>query len=458
MNAIILAALWGVLMMYSGFVTKNKKTISLIGVVGVLAVLVANWLDYAGLSFFNIDTKGMLVYNSFGFVFNLVCHLTLLLYFLLSSNEIEGSSKSPSDHYALIFFITAGISIIAGFKSLLMLFIGIEIVSIPLYVLAGSDKANLKSNEAALKYFLMGSFSTGLLLMGIAFLYGDAGTFYLEGINMGGGFLTPMKAIGLVLLMVSMSFKVSAAPFHFWTPDVYDGTPTVYTSFMATLVKAAGFFAFLKLFETAFGKVHAQWEVLLSVIIVLTIIVGNITAVFQQSVKRMLSYSSIAQAGFMLLGVYAMNLMAKQGMILYFAAYGIASIGLFAVLAKFKDHSVEGLNGFAKKHPLVAGSMLISLLSLAGIPLTAGFFAKYYMLLSAMKYGNSLWLVIVAILGAAVSIYYYFRVIQAMYFKDENGEKLEDVHFSPFFKAMMVVNALLLLVLGVHPDWLIMFL
>ncbi len=458
MNTIILAALWGVLMMYAGFVTKNKKTISVIAVVGVLAVLVANWLEYAGLPFFGIDTKGMLVYNSFSFVFNLVCHLTLLMYFLLSANEIEESSKSPSDHYALIFFITAGISIIAGFKSLLMLFIGIEIVSIPLYVLAGSDKSNLKSNEAALKYFLMGSFSTGLLLMGIAFIYGDAGTFYLEGINMGTGFLTPMKAIGLVLLMVSMSFKVSAAPFHFWTPDVYDGTPTVYTSFMATLVKAAGFFAFLKLFETAFGKVHAQWDILLSAIIFMTIVVGNITAVFQQSVKRMLSYSSIAQAGFMLLGVYSMNLMAKQGMILYFAAYGFASIGLFGVLAKFKDHSVEGLNGFAKKHPLVAASMLVSLLSLAGIPLTAGFFAKYYMLLSAMKYGNSLWLVIVAILGAAVSIYYYFRVIQAMYFKDDNGQPLEEVQFSTFFKVMMVVNAVILLALGIHPDWLIMFL
>lgn len=458
MNAIIIAALWGVLMMYAGFVTKHKKTISAIAVVGVIAVLVANWLDYAGLPFFSIDTKGMLVYNSFGYVFNMVCHLTLLMYFLLSANEIEGSSKSPSDHYALIFFITAGISIIAGFKSLLMLFIGIEIVSIPLYVLAGSDKSNLKSNEAALKYFLMGSFSTGLLLMGIAFIYGDAGTFYLEGINMGVGFLSPMKAIGLVLLMVSMSFKVSAAPFHFWTPDVYDGTPTVYTSFMATLVKAAGFFAFLKLFETAFGKVHAQWELLLTAIIVLTIIVGNVTAVFQQSVKRMLSYSSIAQAGFMLLGVYAMNLMAKQGIILYFAAYGFASIGLFAVLAKFKDHSVEGLNGFAKKHPVVAASMLVSLLSLAGIPLTGGFFAKYYMLLSAMKYGDSLWLVIVAILGAAVSVYYYFRVIQAMYFKDDSGQPLEDVQFSSFFKAMMVVNAIILLVLGIHPDWLMMFL
>ena len=458
MNAIILSALWGVLMMYAGFATSNKKTISVIAVLGVIAVLVSNWLEFLGLPFFNIDTKGMLGYNAFGFVFNAVTHATLLMYFLLSAKEIEGSSKTPSDHYALIFFITAGISVIAGFKSLLMLFIGIEIISIPLYVLAGSDKSNLKSNEAALKYFLMGSFSTGLLLMGIALLYGDSGTFYLEGINIGIGFLTPMKTMGMVLLMVSMAFKVSAAPFHFWTPDVYDGTPTVYTSFMATIVKAAGFFAFIKLFETAFGKVHAQWEVLLSVIIVLTIIVGNITAVFQQSVKRMLSYSSIAQAGFMLLGVYSMNLMAKQGIILYFAAYGFASIGLFAVLAKFKDHSIEGLNGFAKKQPVIAGSMLVSLLSLTGIPLTAGFFAKYYMIISVLKYGSNLWLVIIAILGAAVSVYYYFRVIQAMYFKDEAEATVEQVGFSKSFQLLMVVNAIVLLVLGIHPDWLMLFL
>ena len=454
MNAIILSALWGVLMMYTGFVTSNKKTVSVIAVLGVLAVLVSNWVEYMGLPFFNIDTRGMLAYNSFSYVFNAVTHVTLLMYFLLSAKEIEGSSKTPSDHYALIFFITAGISIIAGFKSLLMLFIGIEIVSIPLYVLAGSDKSNLKSNEAALKYFLMGSFSTGLMLMGIAFLYGDAGTFYLEGINIGIGFITPMKGIGLVLLMVSMAFKVSAAPFHFWTPDVYDGTPTVYTSFMATIVKAAGFFAFLKLFETAFGKVHAQWEVLLSVIIVLTIIVGNITAVFQQSIKRMLSYSSIAQAGFMLLAVYSMNLMAKQGILLYFAAYGFASIGLFAVLAKFKDHSIEGFNGFAKRYPVVAGSMLVSFLSLAGIPLTAGFFAKYYMLISVLKYGSSMWLVIVAILGAAVSVYYYFRVIQALYFK-EASSAAEEITFSKSFQVLMVINAILILALGIHPDWLI---
>jgi NADH-quinone oxidoreductase subunit N len=318
--------------------------------------------------------------------------------------------------------------------------------------LAGSEKSNLKSNEAALKYFLLGSFSTGLMLMGIAFIYGDTGTFYLEGINMGFGVLSPMMAIGLVLIIAAMSFKVSAAPFHFWTPDVYDGTPTVFTSFMATIVKSAGFFAFFKLFENAFGSFHKNWQLLISVIAVLTLLIGNITAVFQQSFKRLLSYSSIAQAGFMILGVYALNIYAKQGLILYFAVYSLATIGLFAVLAKFKDHSIEAFNGFAKRHPLVSATMLICILSLAGIPLTGGFFAKYYMLLAVIKYAKVVWLAIVAVLCAAISVYYYFRVIQAMYFKD--AESYEEVEFTKGFKYMMVINAVLIILLGIHPDWL----
>ncbi len=452
MNAIIISALLGVLMMYMGFVTKKTRNYTMVAVIGLLALLASIWLDYVGFPFFQIDTKGMLGFNSFGLTFDLVVVASCLIYFLLSGAEIETFGKSSSDFYALIFFILTGMFIISGMKSLLILFIGIEIVSIPLYILAGSEKSNLKSNEAALKYFLLGSFSTGLMLMGIAFIYGDSGTFYLEGINIGFGALSSMMAIGLVLILAAMSFKVSAAPFHFWTPDVYDGTPTVFTSFMATIVKSAGFFAFFKLFENAFGSFHKHWELLISFIAVLTLLIGNITAVFQQSLKRLLSYSSIAQAGFMILGVYALNIYAKQGLILYFAVYSMATIGIFAVLAKFKDHSIEAFNGFAKRHPMVSAAMLICILSLAGIPLTGGFFAKYYMLLAVIKYAKVVWLAIVAVLCAAISVYYYFRVIQAMYFKD--AETYEEVEFSKGFKYMMIINAVLLILLGIHPDWL----
>src|SRR4029453_641845 len=193
-----------------------------------------------------------------------------------------------------------------------------------------SDKRNLKSNEASLKYFLMGSFSTGLMLMGIALVYGAIGTF-VTGAVVANIKFPVLLVVGMMLLLFSMSFKVSAAPFHFWTPDVYDGAPTVFTSFMATIVKVAAFIGFIKLFNDQFGNLQPQWQLLIAIITAVTLFIGNITAVFQQSVKRMLAYSSISQAGFMMMAIYAMNTDAKEGLLLYSAAYCLATIGFFSV-------------------------------------------------------------------------------------------------------------------------------
>jgi NADH-quinone oxidoreductase subunit N len=385
---------------------------------------------------------------------NLVLFTCTLFYFMLSGSDVEEVGNYGADYFALIFFVLCGASIVTSFNTLLMLFLGIEILSIPLYVLASSDKRNLKSNEAGLKYLLMGSFSTGLMLMGIALIYGATGSFHLAAINLS----IPPSALllsGMVLMMISMAFKVSAAPFHFWTPDVYDGSPPVFTSFMATIVKAAAFAAFLRLFMQGFGKLHADWQLLLAIITAATLLVGNLTAVFQQSVKRMLAYSSIAQAGFMLFAVFALNQSGKQGLILYAAAYSLATIGVFAVLIRMKDYTFEGFNGLAKHQPLVAGMVALFMLSLAGIPLTAGFFAKYYMLLATLKTGQAFWLVILAIVCAAISIYYYFRVIQAMYFRDGNDPGLR---VSEGFKTTLLVTGVLVIVLGIHPDWLLQLL
>ena len=451
MNAIIISAVWGVLMMYAGFFLQSKRSIHLFAIVGICLMIVCTAYEFLnGLPLFAIDTKGLLQYSNYALVFLMIVLISTLLYFILSGSEIDATGKSTTDLYALVFFILTGIAVVAGFRSLLMLFLGIEIVSIPLYVLAGSDKSNLKSNEAALKYFLMGSFSSGLMLMGIALIYGDVGSFYLDAIRAGFGVLTPMKGAGLLLILASMSFKVSAAPFHFWTPDVYDGSPTVFTSFMSTIVKSVAFYAFLTLFDHAFGKLHEHWKLLVAIIALATLLIGNITAVFQQSVKRMLAYSSIAQAGFMMLSVFAINTFAKQGLLLYFAAYSFATVGVFAVLSKMKDHSIDSFNGLSKSNPFIALSVLISLLSLAGIPLTAGFFAKYYMLLAVIREGGMVWLVVTAVICAAVSVYYYFRVIQAMYFKD--SAEADGTEFSPYFKWAMVLNAILIIVLGIHPD------
>ncbi len=462
MNTILLTAVLGIVLMMIGAFSKSKTLPRFVAIGGIIVILIANMVELLSQeSFFTFNVKNMLTFNSFNLAFIGVALLCTLIYFLLSGSAIEKVGSHVAEYFALLFFVLCGVAISATFNTLLMLFIGIEIISIPLYILTGSDKRNLKSNEAALKYFLMGAFSTGIMLMGIAFIYGgnEQATFYISQLGFGVGKMSPLIAIGLVLLLISMSFKVSAVPFHFWTPDVYDGAPTVFTSFMATIVKAAGFFAFLRLFDNGFGVLQPQWQKLIVLITAATLVLGNLTAVFQQSVKRMLAYSSIAQAGFMLFAVFALNEKAKEGLILYAAAYSLATIGIFAILIKMKDYTIDGFNGLAKKQPVLAVTGLVFLLSLTGVPLTAGFQSKFYMLMAAAEVGSYTWLIILAVLCAAISAYYYFKIIQAIFFKEASsaeGDITEDI--TPAFKLMLIITAVLILVLGVMPglltDWL----
>jgi NADH-quinone oxidoreductase subunit N len=447
MNTLIFTAVSGVLMMFSSFMLGKKDGIRILAMVLLLAVVVVNIAELRGFSLFHINTRNMLVFDRFALLFTLVANLCTFAFFLLSSKDMERVGVNYGDYFALIFFVLSGVVISASFNSLLMLFLGIEIISIPLYILTGSDKRNLKSNEASLKYFLMGSFSTGLMLMGIALIYGATGSFQTETYFPAGKAPVLMTA-GMMLLLFSMSFKVSAAPFHFWTPDVYDGAPTVFTSFMATIVKTAAFIAFMRLFQHSFAGMEGQWKLLVAIIVAATLFIGNITAVFQQSVKRMLAYSSISQAGFMMLAVYALNSDAREGLMLYAAAYSLATIGIFAVLVKMNDYTFEGFNGFAKQQPLVAGTLVIFLLSLAGIPLTAGFLSKFYMLRATIN-GGSLWLAIFAVLMAAVSVYYYFRLIQAMYFREG---KEQGIVIPQGFKYTLVALATVTILLGLFPS------
>lgn len=452
MNAIVISAIWGVVMMFSGVFSKSNTVVRMIAITGLSVLLLANILEMNGIRFFNVDVHNMLVFDNFSLLFNSIAFAATLVYFLLSGRDMEKVGVNLAEYFALIFFICCGISLASSFNTLLMLFLGIEIISIPLYILTGSDKRNLKSNEASLKYFLMGCFSTGLMLMGITLIYGVKGSFDMSVIRMGTGTLTPMMSAGLLLLLFSMAFKVSAAPFHFWTPDVYDGAPTVFTSFMATIVKAAAFIAFVRLFEGCFGEMQKQWQLMVAIITAATLFIGNITAVFQQSVKRMLAYSSIAQAGFMMFALVALNDTAHEGLIFYAAAYSLSTIGIFAILIKMKDYTFEGFNGLAKHQPVLAATNTVFLLSLAGIPATAGFWAKFYMLAAAIKGGNVLWLVIVGVLCAAISVYYYFRVIQAMYFKDGDPQEMET---SSAFKGLLIGIAAIVILLGIFPEWLI---
>ncbi len=457
MNLLLLAAFWGVLMMFISLSGRSHATIRLIAQVGMGLLFLSTLAEMQGFLIYDLKAAEMFAMDRYGLVMLSVLSGCGFLYFLLSGRDMANVGSDYSEYFSLIFFIFCGFVLVLSFTSLLMLFLGIEIVTIPLYILTGSDKRNLKSNEASLKYFLLGAFSTGLMLMGIALIYGARGTFSTMEVVGASGIPTRLLLGGLFLMIFSLAFKVSAAPFHFWTPDVYDGAPTVFTSFMATLVKVAAFAGFLRLFDHAFGSLKTTWQIWAGAVAVLTLIIGNITAVYQQSVKRLLAYSSIAQAGFMMLGLYGLGDGAREGMVLYAASYSLATIAIFSVLTRMNDYTIEGFNGLAKKDPWIAGILAVCLLSLAGIPLTAGFLAKFYMLQAALSAKYGLVVVVIAVLMAAVSVYYYFRVLQAMYFRAaEEGAQFPA--FSTGFKRVLTLIAILILVLGIQPGLLLHYL
>lgn len=456
MKAIIATTICGVIMMFAGVMVNNKKSVAAIATLLFAVLLGVSCWDFATTSLTdpgaNVYFNNMLRIDQYSAWFNMLMTGASLIYVLLLAKEIQRVGAHVAEYFALIFFILCGLYLLSTYNNLLMMFLGIEILSIPQYILAGSDKRNLKSSEAALKYFLMGSFSTGILLMGIALLYGAGRSFDITNLSamLHTDGLNPLALAGIMFLMIAFAFKVSAAPMHMWTPDVYDGSPTPFTAYMSTVVKAAAFFAFLRLFQTSFNTLSAHWTMILAIITAATLLVGNVTAVFQQSVKRMLAYSSIAQAGFMLFAVLAANSFAWQGIIIYAVAYCVATIGFFAVLIKLKDYTYDGFNGLAKKDPMLAFVATIFLFSLAGIPLTGGFMAKYYVLLAVVQQGQLMWLVIFALLMAAISVYYYFRVIIAMYFKQGTPELNSPVTGGD--RLMLIVTCSIVILLGVAPQ------
>ena len=453
MKAIIAATILGIVLMFTGLFVKEKKTVVSIATFLMLALFgVTIWeVQMASSAAPEMLFNNLLRIDNYALWFNMVITGCTFLYVLLMGRDIMRVGNHVAEYFALIIFILVGIFVLTGYNNLLMLFIGIEIMSIPQYILAGSDKRNLKSNEASLKYFLMGAFTTGILLMGITLLYGATGSFYITNFTfLQTDALNPMALSGILFILIAFAFKVSAAPMHMWTPDVYDGSPTAFTAYMSTIVKAGAFVGFLRLFHISFGSLNEHWMMIVAIITAATLLVGNITAVFQQSVKRMLAYSSIAQAGFMLFAIVSVNAVAWQGMVIYAVAYSVATIGMFAVLIKMKDYTYDGFNGLAKKSPVLAAFTTIFLLSLAGIPLTGGFMAKYMVLTAAVQQGSLLWLVIFALLMAAVSVYYYFRVIIAMYFKEGDAEMTVEMQASD--RILLGITCALVILLGVAPQ------
>ena len=394
-----------------------RKILFPVVILGLLASITVSVFDWNT----NEVVFNMIIADNFALAFNIILSSIALFWFILSK-EYQVNDKSISDYFSLVLFALVGTYSMVSFSNLTMLFIGIEILSLPMYVLAGSSKKDLSSNEASFKYFLMGSFASGFLLFGIALIYGATGSLDLATIA---GKISTKSAgipsfliVGILLVIFALGFKVSAAPFHFWAPDVYQGSPTIITALMSTVVKIAAFGAFFRLFSNCFTPLINDYSMVLWLLCSLTLLAGNITAVWQQNAKRMLAYSSIAHAGFMLMAVLAMNANSVGAILYYSVAYGSASLTAFTVLIALgksngDDYSISAFNGLIKNNPLMGLAMTIALLSMAGIPPLSGFFAKYFIFSSVFDAGYN-WLVIIAIIGSLIGVYYYFKIVIAM--------------------------------------------
>lgn len=455
MSAIITLSLLAIVVLYLGlFKARNMLLpVSLVGLAATLVMYGLQWGNAAEPLY-----SGMVLFDSYAIAFSALCVTVTALVLLLSRDYFDSGSTHVAEYYALILFSLTGALLVVSFHNMAMLFIGIEIMSVALYILAGIRKKDFASNEAALKYFLMGAFSTGFLLFGIALLYGASGSFDLAVIKdyvvANPQTVSPLLYAGVLLLIVGLAFKVGAAPFHFWTPDVYDGAPILITTFMSTVVKTAAFAGFLRLFYYCFVPLQDFWMPVLLVMTVITLFVGNITAIAQQSFKRMLAYSSISHAGYMLFAIVAIGSTSAASVLTYAGAYSLASVVAFAALILVKrasgsDH-FEAFNGLAKKNPYLALALTIAMFSLAGIPLTAGFVGKFMMFANVLADYQVL-LVVLAIINAAMAIFYYFRVIVAMYFKPIDREQIA---VTGQYKTVLLLAVVITLLLGVYPAWL----
>jgi NADH-quinone oxidoreductase subunit N len=370
---------------------------------------------------------GMLSTGGFSSYFGMVFAASGLLSIMLSRSYIGKEGIEHGEYYVLILFAVVGMMLMAAAADLVVFFLGLELMSICFYVLAGFARKRLGSNEAAIKYFLLGAFSTGFLLYGIALLYGSTGTTNISLMTSRASVLSnsPLFMAGFGLLMVGLIFKVAAVPFHMWVPDVYEGSPTTVSGFMSTGGKAAAFSGFLLVLAPKVIALLSPIREILAVVAALSMILGNLVAISQSNVKRMLAYSSIAHAGYILTGIVAGNLYGSNGVLYYLAAYTVMNVGAFGVLSLLeteggKHLSFDDYTGLGSTKPFVAGLMALFMFSLAGIPPFAGFFGKYYVFAGAVEAGYT-WLAIVGVLMSIVSAYYYLRLVVLMYFREPSG-------------------------------------
>jgi NADH-quinone oxidoreductase subunit N len=426
-----------------------RKAIIPVSIVGLLAVLGYSWYSYTGdASYYN----NMIVVNKFSLAFSTLFILLTVFIIALGSDFYKDHPSKFSDYIAIKIFLLSGAICMVSFGNLAMFFLGIEVLSIALYVLAGSSRLDLRSNEAGMKYFLMGSFASGIILFGICLIYGATGYFdivEIYDISSGAG-LPSWFYIGIALLLIGMLFKIAAVPFHFWAPDVYEGAPALVTATMSTLAKVVAVAAMYKLMVSLNHEITYEMQIVIVVVSILSMTVGNIMALRQKNVKRMLAFSGVSHAGFMLMALLSIS--NSAGSLLYYTfAYALAGIAAFSVIifvSKSKNNEdIANFNGLGKTNPIMAGILTASLLSMAGIPIFSGFFAKFMLFTQTIEAGY-LVVVIVGVINSIISIGYYFKLILAMYTKEAS----DDNHSNAFvYNVIALVAILLNVVIGLYP-------
>lgn len=430
-----------------------KKSERLSFGVTVIGLFVTTYFSITTFELSGTAFNQMVTIGGFASIFSVLFSVAALLTVMLSRDYLQKENANFGEFYILILFSTLGMMLMASAADLILLFIGLELMSICLYVLAGYFRNRQLSNEAALKYFLLGAFATGFLLYGIALVYGATGTTNINYIiqNLSNINNSLFISVGFGLILIGLAFKVGAVPFHMWVPDVYQGSPTPVSGFMSTGAKAAAFSAFVILF---IQSTSSEIKTVLILLSALSMIAGNIIAIAQTNVKRMLAYSSIAHAGYMLIGLAAANPLGRDGILFYLFAYMLMNIGAFGVISLIEANEEKNLlfddyKGLGTKKPALAAILSILMFSLAGIPPFAGFFGKYYIFIAAVN-SNLTWLAILGVLTSVISVYYYLKLVVAMYFRE--GEEILFSKVSPLSYLVLIAIIILITGIGVYPS------
>ncbi len=401
---------------------------------------------------------GSIAIDDFAVYFELAILFVAAMIVLMSLSYADEVRLPGAEYYSLILFAALGMMLMAAAGDLIIIFLGLETMSIAIYVLAGLKRTDPRSNEAAIKYFLLGAFSTGFLLYGIALMYGATGTIKLgpirDALSHGVAAGSPILLLGIAMMLIGFGFKIAAVPFHMWTPDAYEGAPTPITAYMATGVKLAAFAGFLRVFPLHLGAVSADWSWVLWVVAALTMTVGNVVALVQTNIKRMLAYSAIAHAGYLLVAMAAVVPMAGAAMLYYLLGYVVANLGAFGVVTALERRGesndlIQDYRGLAQRQPALAAAMAIFLFSFTGVPPLVGFIGKFYVFSAALQ-GGLVWLVVIAVINSVMAAYYYISLIVAMYMQ-EGGVAVGSMTLRPGLVATIGIALLATILIGIYP-------